>query len=221
MQAKKSFRFWLVFGIVWMSVLFAPISNEAFAEVKYADECMENPEICQQDTKTDAEADSTESASVGIGMWDYIKVFVVLVVVLALLIYVLKILNKRNSKYQQNSVIKNIGGMSVGPQKSVQLLLIGNRIYIVGVGEDVQLLKEVDNEDDVERLLQQYEVTQLTASTVPYIAEIFNKFSKKNQPKDVSDSPNFNEMFNEKIGKLKQERSDEIERWKEQESDKR
>ncbi len=63
---------------------------------------------------------------------------------LGILIFVLRFLNKRNQNYQQNSVIRNLGGHSVGAQKSVQLLQIGNQIYVVGVGEDVQLLKEID-----------------------------------------------------------------------------
>ena len=68
-----------------------------------------------------------ESASVGMGLWEYIKVLLSLVFVLGILIFVLTFLNKRNQNYQQNSIIRNIGGHSVGAQKSVQLLHIGNQ----------------------------------------------------------------------------------------------
>lgn len=221
MQAK-TFRFWLVVGIVLMSILFAPISNGTFATGNtYINDCYENPDLCKDVNTPDAETEPSESASVSMGFWEYIKILVALVFVIALLLFVLKFLNKRNLNYQQNSVIKNIGGMSVGPQKSVQLLLIGNSIYVVGVGENIQLLKEIDSTKDVEQLLKQIEGNHLTSSTTPYIAELFMKLKNKNQPKDISESPNFNDMFNEKIDKLKKERSDEIERWKEQESDKR
>ena len=221
MKAKISFRFWLVVGIVWMSVLFTPISNGTFAASNtFIDDCYENPDLCKQDTSTGADTDTSESASVGIGFWQYIKILVALVFVIGLLLYVLKFLNKRNVKYQQNSVIKNIGGTQVGPQKSVQLLSIGNSIYVVGVGEDVQLLKEIDSAEEIEKLLNQFEGNQSIATTAPYVAELFKKFKKKDQLKDISDNPNFNEMFQKKIGKLKQERSEELERWKEQERDK-
>ena len=221
MKAKISFRFWLVVGIVWMSVLFTPISNGTFAASNtFIDDCYENPDLCKQDTSTGAGTDTSESASVSIGFWQYIKILVALVFVIGLLLYVLKFLNKRNVKYQQNSVIKNIGGTQVGPQKSVQLLSIGNSIYVVGVGEDVQLLKEIDSAEEIEKLLNQFEGNQSIATTAPYVAELFKKFKKKDQLKDISDNPNFNEMFQKKIGKLKQERSEELERWKEQERDK-
>ena len=221
MKAKKSFRFWLVVGIVWISILFAPISNGTFAASNtFIDDCYENPDLCKQDTSTDAGTETSESASVGMGFWQYIKILVALVFVIGLLLFVLKFLNKRNLKYQQNSIIKNIGGTQVGPQKSVQLLSIGNSIYVVGVGEDVHLLKEIDSAEEIEKLLNQFEGNQSIASTTPYIAELFKKFRKQDQPKNISDSPNFNEMFNKKIGQLKQERSVELERWKEQERDK-
>ncbi|WP_253896165.1 flagellar biosynthetic protein FliO [Solibacillus sp. R5-41] len=220
MLAKLSFRFWVVIGIIVMSLTIIPSSNGTFASVKFLDDCMENPEICQEDTTSDDETEASDSSSVGMGFWEYIKILIALVFVLGLLLFVLKFLNKRNLSYQQNSVIRNIGGMSVGPQKSVQIVQISNQIYVLGVGEDIQLIKEISAPEDVERLLTQFEDKQLNASATPYIAELFNKFSKKNKPTNVTESPKFNEMFNERIDKIKQERSEELERWKEQESDK-
>ena len=227
MKAKKSFRFWLAVGIVLMTALFAPISNGTFAMVSNVYEnCNENPEVCSEeniseDNATDADAENTESASVSIGFWDYIKVLIALVFVLGLLLFILKYLNKRNLNYQQNAVVKNIGGLSVGQQKSVQLLLIGKSVYVVGVGDNIQLLKEIDSEEEIEQLLSQTESNQNMMNTSPYIAELFRKFSKKNRPEDISNSPKFNDMFNEKIGEIKKQRSNELERWKERERDER
>ena len=227
MKAKKSFRFWLAVGIVLMTALFAPISNGTFAMVSNVYEnCNENPEVCSEeniseDNATDGEAETTESASDSIGFLDYIQVLIALVFVLGLLLFILKYLNKRNSNYQQNAVVKNIGGLSVGQQKSVQLLLIGKSVYVVGVGDNIQLLKEIDSEEEIEQLLSQTESNQNMMKTSPYIAELFKKFSKKNRPEDISNSPKFNDMFNEKIGEIKKQRSNELERWKERERDER
>ncbi|MGE7020360.1 flagellar biosynthetic protein FliO [Solibacillus cecembensis] len=220
MLAKISFRFWGVIGIIVMSLCIIPNSNGTFASVNYLDECIENRELCQDDNTSDDETETTDSSSVSMGFWEYIKIVVALVFVLGLLLFVLKFLNKRNLSYQQNSVIRNIGGLSVGPQKSVQLVQISNRIYVLGIGDDINLIKEISAPEDVEQLLAQYGDNQLIGSTTPYIAQLFKKFSKKNQPTNVTESPKFNEMFNERIDKIKQERSEELERWKEQESDK-
>lgn len=224
MLAKKSFRIWLVIGIVWLAVLFSPIPNGTFAMVSNVyDDCNENPELCSKeniskDNTTDAGTESTESASVTVEIWDYIKIVFALIFVIGLLLVIIKFLNKRNLSYQQNALVKNIGGLSIDQQKSVQVLHIGKRIYVVGVGEDVQLIKEIDSEEEIEQLLNQMDRNQKMVTTTPYIAELFKKFSKKEQPKD---SPNFNDMFSEKLDEIKQQRSDELERWKEQERDKR
>ena len=220
MLAKISFRFWGVIGIIVMSLCIIPNSNGTFASVNYLDECIENRELCQDDNTSDDETEATDSSSVSMGFWEYIKIVIALVFVLGLLLFVLKFLNKRNLSYQQNSVIRNIGGLSVGPQKSVQLVQISNRIYVLGIGDDINLIKEISAPEDVEQLLAQYGDNQLMGSTTPYIAQLFKKLSKKNQPTNVIESPKFNEMFNERIDKIKQERSEELERWKEQESDK-
>lgn len=220
MLAKLSFRYWGVIGIIVMSLSIIPSSNGTFASVKFLDDCMENPESCQEDTTSDDEKEATDSSSVSMGFWEYIKIVIALVFVLGLLLFILKFLNKRNLSYQQNSVIRNIGGLSVGPQKSVQLVQISNRIYVLGIGEDIHLIKEISAPEDVEQLLNQYGDNQLSGSTTPYIAQLFKKFSQKNQPTNVAESPKFNELFNERIDKIKQERSEELERWKEQESDK-
>ena len=227
MKAKKSFRFWLAVGIVLITALFTPISNGTFAMVSNVYEnCNENPEVCSEeniseDNATDADAENTESASVSIGFWDYIKVLIALVFVLGLLLFVLKYLNTRNANYQQHGVVTNIGGMSIGQQKSVQLLLIGKSVYVVGVGDNIQLLKEINSEEEIDQLLSQTESNQDMMNTSPYIAELFKKFSKKSRPEDISNSPKFNDMFNEKIGEIKKQRSNELERWKERERDER
>lgn len=179
MLAKLSFRYWIVIGIIVMSLSIIPSSDGTFASVKFLDDCMENPKSCQEDNTSDDETEATDSSSVSMGFWEYIKILIALVFVLGLLLFVLKFLNKRNLSYQQNSVIRNIGGLSVGPQKSVQLVQISNKVYVLGIGEDIHLIKEISAPEDVEQLLAQYGDNQLNGSATPYIVELFKKFSKK------------------------------------------
>ena len=65
--------------------------------------------------------------------------------------------------------MKNLGGLSLGAQKSAQLIQIGNRLYIVGVGDNITLLKEIDNEEEMNQLLAFYNNKQQEFSTTPYI----------------------------------------------------
>ena len=167
----------------------------------------------------DAGEDETESASSNIGVFDYIKVLFALGLVIGLLVFILKMLNRKNQAYQQNSLMKNLGGISVGAQKSVQLLQIGNRLYIVGVGEDISLIREIEDTEEMEQIINFYDNKQQEMTTVPFLTEILSKLKPaKNVQSEQSAS--FNELFNEKLKHIKKERTEQLEGWREKEKDK-
>ena len=167
----------------------------------------------------DAGEDETESASSNIGVFDYIKVLFALGLVIGLLIFILKMLNRKNLTYQQNSLMKNLGGISVGTQKSVQLLQIGDRLYIVGVGEDISLIREIEDTEEMQQIISFYENKQQEITAVPFLSEILSKLKPaKNIQSEQSAS--FNELFNEKLKNIRKERSEQLEGWREKEKDK-
>ncbi|MEO4053511.1 flagellar biosynthetic protein FliO [Solibacillus sp. CAU 1738] len=216
MKVKRSLQIWVVFTLLVLIAVVVP--TEAYASQNgYVNECIKDTTLCGNSAPTDAEADNTESASVSMGPWEYIKILLALIFVLALLIGVLKFLNKRNLNYQQNSIVRNIGGLSVGAQKSVQLLHIGNHLYVIGVGEDVQLIKEITNPAEIEQILAYYNDKHTSVGTAPYITELFKKKSTKKVEKQTL---NFGNMLDQRLSEIKKERSDELERWKEKENDK-
>ncbi|MER1984771.1 MAG: flagellar biosynthetic protein FliO [Solibacillus sp.] len=223
MLAKNKVRIWTFFAaLVLLLFMSIPSTALAVSGSGMVNECFSDPNLCQDQTNTtDAEADSTESASLSMGPWEYIKILFSLIFVITLLVMLLRFLNKRNVNYQQNALVRNIGGLSVGPQKSVQLLQIGGSVYVVGVGDEVQLLKEVTDPEEIQQLLAYYNDKQGAASTKPYISELLGKFNTRKESHDVSDRSNFNTLFNDRIKEIKKERSEELERWKEQENDKR
>ena len=163
------------------------------------------------------------SAAVGLGWFNYLKMLFALILVLGLLIFVLKFINKKSANYQKSSLIRNIGGLTIGAQKSVQLLHIGDKVYIVGVGDDVQLLKEIEDREEVKRLLEYYDEKQTFAQTTPYAMGLLKKV-KSNQKKESMDQSQNNEefqhIFNKRLDEIKKDRSSELEKWKEKEQDK-
>ena len=211
MQVKKSLLLGMVFTYALLfgsTISFFSVHVDASNSM--VGECFQNIALCQENDETDADTESTESASVNITVMDYIKIFFSLIVVLGLLIFVLKFLNKRNLAYQHSSTIRNIGGISVGPQKSVQIVQVGKSIFVVGVGDEVRLLKEVSSEEEKEQLLAMYNEKQVIGSTKPYIFELFSS-KKKQQP--VKKTANFEQQFKAKIAEIQKERSDELQQW--------
>ncbi|MGG1215603.1 flagellar biosynthetic protein FliO [Micromonospora provocatoris] len=223
MQMLKSFRVTMIFAFLLTFLFVYPptVSVYADSDTNSIEYCMKKPEECKDNTDPAAKEDTVVSAAGDVSAWEYIKMVLALIFVVALFYGLMKFLNKRNLTFQRNQMVQNLGGLSLGAQKSVQLLQIGKSLYLVGVGDDVQLLREITDPQEVEALLSLYNEKQEYAATSPYIAEVFSKFKRKNNQNasKVQNQDSFGELFEKKISEIKQERSEELERWKQKEND--
>ena len=52
--------------------------------------------------------------------------------------------------------MENLGGNALGANRSVQVIKVGNRLLIVGVGENIQLLKEIEDGQEYEQIISEY-----------------------------------------------------------------
>lgn len=86
--------------------------------------------------------------------------FFALGIVLFLVYFLLKFVTKRNRVFQQGQAIVNLGGTNVGQNKSVQMVKIGDRVLVVGVGESISLLTEINDEEENKRIIQEFELKQ-------------------------------------------------------------
>ncbi|MFJ5765152.1 flagellar biosynthetic protein FliO [Lysinibacillus sp. NPDC093210] len=219
----KSFRITMIFAFLLTFLFVYPptVSVYADSDTNSIEYCMKKPEECKDNTDPAAKEDTVVSAAGDVSAWEYIKMVLALIFVVALFYGLMKFLNKRNLTFQRNQMVQNLGGLSLGAQKSVQLLQIGKSLYLVGVGDDVQLLREITDPQEVEALLSLYNEKQEYAATSPYIAEVFSKLKRKNNQNSstLQKQDSFGELFEKKISEIKQERSEELERWKQKEND--
>jgi flagellar protein FliO/FliZ len=182
--------------------------------------CIENPESCNQDDPPAAET-NPETAAVSLSAWDYIKMVLGLLFVLALLYGVLKFINSKNRQYQQHQLIQNLGGLSLGQHKSVQLLQIGESLVLVGVGEDISILKEITDPTEKEKMLSFYNQKQEMTTQIPYIAELL-KLLKPTMNKDNAETSSpgkFDQIFKKRLNEIKSDRSEGLSDWKKKEND--
>ena len=217
MSFQKSLFMKMIFvlGLILMVTAFAPHDSSA----NMVDECFgkDRSEDCSSEIDN-ADEETSPSASSNIGVFDYIKVLFALLVVIGILVFILKFVNRKSAAYQQNSLMKNIGGLSLGNQKSAQVLQIGNRLYIVGVGENISLLKGIEHEDEIEQILSYFENKQQDFSTKPFIMQQVEKLRQRNsKPTESPQATSFNELFGSKLKELKKDRSNELNSWKEKE----
>ncbi|MDT8859014.1 flagellar biosynthetic protein FliO [Alkalihalobacillus sp. MEB130] len=145
----------------------------------------------EQETISDAPVSETETEQIAemeiIPEQNTFLIFAQMISALALvvvLIYVLlRFLNKRSQSFRSSKTLENIGGVPLGANKSVQLIKIGERVLVVGVGDSIQLLKEIEDETEVESLLrnQQDQLEQFDQPIEKAINWISDKINTKGQ----------------------------------------
>lgn len=165
--------------------------------------------------------EKAEQPKIGPTAWDYVKTLVAFIFVIGLLVWLLRFLNKRNRSFDQTQFMKNLGGVPLGQQKSIQLVKMGDHYFVVGVGETVELLKEITDPDEVANLLAYYEADRETSSDNPIVEQllkrVFNRDAGNQETKETAND--FGQVFNRKMEEMKADRKRQIDRLKKKESD--
>ncbi|MFF2752577.1 flagellar biosynthetic protein FliO [Psychrobacillus sp. NPDC058041] len=218
-------KFTLVYCIICI-LLLIPYQLEVQAETDSNDtiydtfEKKNNGTVKDPTTVVDPDTSKSgdiPSSGISITVWDYVKMIFALLFVILLLYGLLRFVNSRNKSFQQNQLIQNLGGVGLGQGKSVQLLQAGNALLLVGIGEDITLIKEITDPEEIAKLTKIYEDKQDIGKTVPYISELFSQFKgnltlKKNS--NENKDPTFNETFQKRLQEIQKDRSDVLKDWK-------
>lgn len=130
-------------------------------------------------------------------MWGYlIQVIFSLGMIIVLIYLLLRFLGKRQIGQSQGP-IKIISAQALGNGKTLQLVMIGESLYILGVGENVQLLRQIPPGEEADLILADAEIKPLHTSFSGWLP-----FGKKKQseeeyllPSDV-DGKTFQELLN-------------------------
>ncbi|ALC92247.1 hypothetical protein AM500_22585 [Bacillus sp. FJAT-18017] len=140
--------------------LLIPIQSAAFAaESKAAGDPFVSDSL-QNDKEgesTPVSIEKTESQSSSITSL-VIKFLFSFIVVIALLIGLGRFLAKKGRRLQSNGPVLSLAGHMMGQNKSLQVVLIGQTIYILGVGENVTLVRSISKgEEEYQQLLESVE----------------------------------------------------------------
>lgn len=184
-------------------------------------DCLNNEKDCEKE-KTPAADRTTNEAAEGLSTWDFIKVLFAFIFVIGLLFSLLKFVNRKNRMYDKNRLMKNMGGISLGQHKSIQLVVIGNTYYLIGVGDDIRLLKEINDPAEIDKLSDFYDEDGLKYSN-GMLERLLVKLSgvgKKDSTSPVEDPSNFSNMFKSRLDEMKEERKRHLSRLTEKERNK-
>lgn len=126
-----------------------------------------------------------------------------LALVIVLIYLLLRFLNKRSQSFQSTQMLQNIGGVPLGANRSVQIVKVGSRVLVVGVGESIQLLREIDDPEEINLIVNQQK-EQFERLDQP-INKMVNLVSKKmgskkgNASKVKTDPDSFKDLLSKQL----------------------
>lgn len=123
-----------------------------------------------------AQAASASTPAMPTGTGAYIKLIVAFVVILLIMVILFRLLGKRMG-IQQRGTIQVIAARQLAPNRSVQVVELGERRYLIGVGENVQLLADVTDS---------YEIIHEEAGNSSFGQALQSAFAdlRRNKPED-------------------------------------
>lgn len=197
------------------TLIIADFSTEAQAKTPYIGDCFGEdvaPECLEEEEESLDLDESEESEQTVLSdqknteslTFSIVKTLFALLLILALIYILIKFLSRRNKLFNHVKALENLGGISVGPNKSIQIVRIGGKIFMVGVGDNVELLQEIDDEDLIKDLLHSDEQGDFQVNHL--VQSIFNPKSKKSAELNEKSHHKFKNLFSNELEKLKENR---------------
>ncbi|MBN8191451.1 flagellar biosynthetic protein FliO [Bacillus sp. NTK074B] len=178
-------KFQILVSILLFFLTVGSVQQSAHAEVSNVKDCIEQPDSCSGQ-KTNGGDGSEAGIATSVTFVDYLKMIIALVFVVALIYLLLKFINQKGRSFQQTKLINHLGGAPLGGNRSVQIVKVGKQVLVLGVGEDIQLLKEVKDEGEKEEILSYYKEPQFPNAKTT-VSSLMTKF-KGTAPKSPDSS---------------------------------
>ena len=157
----------------------------------------EQPKVQPEDVEKD---ESVELNTANTSIAKIIGKLVLYTFLILIMIYALiKFLAHRQKNLQPNQAIKLMGGTPLGNNKSLQLVKVGDQLLLIGVGDQVTLLKEFLNEDEIKKIEENLtnQPSALSNSVTNFLKEKLNDRKKQKQ------SNSFENIFSQSLDKIK------------------
>ena len=157
----------------------------------------EQPKVQPEDVEKDesVELNPTNTSITKIIGKLVLYTFIILIMIYALI----KFLANRQKNLQPNQAIKLMGGTPLGNNKSLQLVKVGDQLLLIGVGDQVTLLKEFLNEDEIKKIEENLtnQPSALSNTLTSFLKEKLTNRTRKKQ------STSFENIFSQSLDKIK------------------
>ncbi|MFC4355256.1 flagellar biosynthetic protein FliO [Chryseomicrobium palamuruense] len=187
----------MVILALWIVVLGSELPVNAATNPSVADYIKNGSPVEQPEEVPPAESTDRSLASI-IGA----LIFYTLLIV-GLIYLLIRFLATRQRSLQTNQLVQIMGGGSVGQQKSVQLVKVGNQVLVVGIGQDVTLLKEIEDEAEKARLIEAMEEQSELLKEKPKWLEKGLEMIRPKASSNQDSAQSFQTLFQQSLEKQK------------------
>lgn len=188
----------LLMAALFFAEMSVPLTVQASPNVV---EWMNNEEPTEEVPVESIENPPVEEKSLA-GIIIQLAFYTLLIVVM---IYgLIKFLAARQKNLQPNQAVKLMGGTPLGNNKSLQVVKVGGQVYLIGVGDEVTLIKEFSDAAEISTIEKDFEQQQ------PAISQNLFNFTKK-KIGDFSKQPQkngFDQLFKQSLNKQKAKQQD-------------
>ncbi|MDR6552807.1 flagellar biosynthetic protein FliO [Paenibacillus qinlingensis] len=143
-----------------------------------------------------------------------VKVIAVLVFIIILFYVLMRYVAKKNKGTLFGNSIRSLGGVPLGQNKSIQIVEIGHSLFVVGVGENIQLLDKIVDADEVAYISDLLQTSQDDRLGFGTLSKWINKLPlKKNDvEEEVEITASFQQVFHDKLQRVT-DRNKNVEEW--------
>jgi flagellar protein FliO/FliZ len=157
-MVHSSWKKWMILVTALILVLAIPLTTAHASEKTVYDQFHQNS---QQDSHSSPAASQVAAPSMGVSVFQFIFSFILII---GLLYWVLRYVSRKTKNLNSGGIFHGLGGHSLGGQRSVQMVMIGDTLYILGVGDNVQLIRTIPPGEEQTKMLESVSQTQVVLS---------------------------------------------------------
>ncbi|WP_062048737.1 flagellar biosynthetic protein FliO [Bacillus sp. JCM 19034] len=196
------------FIIVWSIFPLLLSANEPIP----IDECNVSQYIngeCQNSQGTLSEVETNEVEQINEDVFpkqNTFRIFIQTIAALAFVIFLLymflRFVGKRSQSFRSTQMLQNIGGAQLGTNRSIQIIRVNDRIFVVGVGESIHLLKEITDPEEVTKMIEQHQ--QKIESFDQPLDKVKSWFKKENRNEPQTSHDAFKQILTKQLKDVQQ-----------------
>ncbi|MCY9665261.1 flagellar biosynthetic protein FliO [Paenibacillus alginolyticus] len=139
-----------------------------------------------------------------------VKVIFFLVLIILLFFVLMKYIAKKNKGSLFGNSIRSLGGVPLGQNKSIQIVEIGHSLFVVGVGENIQLLDKINDADEVAYISELLTSSQDDGVGFGAVSKWLSKLPvrKKEIEEEVEITSSFQQVFHDRLQRVSNRNKD-------------